>query len=168
MGDKVALPSLSLPKQRTHWSVHVVIAASVLFLVMCGALYLVLQRQQAAEDAFAKRQADRAAELKAETEKAKAEASLAAAEAKKKEAETAAAAAAATAAKKAAAAAAASGDDEAAKAKKKVAKKGGGGKGAKPGAATAALPGAPTPPAAPTKQQSKASKDIDDLLKGFK
>jgi len=81
MGEKVALPSLSLPKQRTHWSVFVVVAASVLFLIMCGALYMVLQRQQAAEDAFAKRQADHAAGLRAKAEAERAAAERAAADA---------------------------------------------------------------------------------------
>jgi cytoskeletal protein RodZ len=163
MGEKVALPSLSLPKQKTHWSVFVVIAASVLFLIMCGALYLVMQRQQAQEDAFAKRQADRAAELRAETEKAKAETERAVAEAKRKEAEAAAVAANTAAQKKVAITAA---EDDAAKAKKKAAKKGTPGKLVK-GATPAPTPGAPTP-AAPVKQTTKASKDIDDLLKSFK
>lgn len=164
MSDRVALPSLSLPKQRTHWSVFVVIAASVLFLIMCGALYLVLQRQQAQEEAYAKRQSDRATEIKMETEKVKAETEHATAEAKRKEAEAAAAAATAAAQKKAAAAAA---EDEAAKAaRRKGAKKGGGGKVAK-GVAPAAAPGAPAA-ATPAKPTTKASKDIDDLLKSFK
>ena len=163
MGDKVALPSLSLPKQRTHWSVFVVIAASVLFLIMGGALYLVLQRQQAQEEAFAKRQADRAAELRAETEKAKAEAERDSAGAKKKEAETAAAAAAAAAQKKVVVA---SNDaDAAGAAKKKGGGKKGGGKVAKSGPAPA--PGAPVAPT-PAKPSSKESKSIDDLLKSFK
>jgi cytoskeletal protein RodZ len=164
MSERVALPSLSLPKQRTHWSVGVVVAAGVLFLIMCGALYMVMQRQQAQEDAFAKRQADRKAELQAETEKAKAETQRAVAEAKKKEAETAAAAAAAAAQKKAAIV---SPEDDAAKAKKKASKKGTG-KVAKGGVATPATPATPgaTPPkGAPS---PKASKDIDDLLKSFK
>jgi cytoskeletal protein RodZ len=167
MGDKVALPSLSLPKQRTHWSVFVVIAAGVMFLLMCAALYLVLQRQQAAEEAYAKRQADHKAELNAKTEMDHAAAERAAAETKKKEAEAAAAAAAAAAAKKAPVLAGA--EDDAAKAahKKVVAKKGGGKPTAKGSPVPAGILNAvPTP--APAKQQTKASKDIDDLLKGFK
>ena len=84
MGDKVALPSLSLPKQKTHWSVGVVIAASVMLLILVAAFYAVLQRQKAGEEAYAKRQADHAAAIKAETEKAKAEAERAVAEAKMK------------------------------------------------------------------------------------
>lgn len=167
MGEKVALPSLSLPKQKTHWSVFVVVAASVLFLIMCGALYMVMQRQQAQEEAFAKRQADRAAELRAETEKVKAETERAAAEAKRKEAEAAAAAALAAAQKKAAAV-------EAAAAADRDARKRGAGGAKKPGKAVAKA--GPTPaqgapaaaPAAPVKQQTKASKDIDDLLRSFK
>ena len=167
MGDKVALPSLSLPKQRTHWSVFVVIAASVLFVVMCGALYMVLERQKAAEAAFAKRQEDRKAELEAGTRKAEAE--RAASEAKKKETEatTAAAAAAAAAAKKAPPVANA-GDDPGA-AKKKIVKKGPPSKTAKGPDPKALLgPGAPTPPTPAKPPASKASKDIDDLLRGFK
>jgi len=109
MGDKVALPSLSLPKQRTHWSVGVVIAAGVLLLILGAALYAVLQRQQAAEEAYAKREADHAAMIKAETEKVKAETEKASAEAKKKEAEAAASNAAAAQSK--AAQASGAGDD---------------------------------------------------------
>ncbi len=164
MGSKVALPSLSLPKQRTHWSVGVVIAAGVLFVIMGGTLYAVMQRQQAAEEAYAKRQSDRAAELKAEAEKAKSEAERAVAEAKRKEAENAAALALAAAQKKNPPA---STEDEQAKAaKKKAAHKGGGGKTAKVGS-PAAAPGAPAV-VTPAKPTTKASKDIDDLLKGFK
>ena len=164
MGSKVALPSLSLPKQKTHWSVGVVIAAGVLFVIMGGTLYAVMQRQQAAEEAYAKRQSDRAAELKAEAEKAKADAERAVAEAKRKEAENAAALALAVAQKKNPPA---STEDEQAKAaKKKAAHKPGGGKTAKVGS-PAAGPGAPAA-ATPAKPTTKASKDIDDLLKGFK
>jgi cytoskeletal protein RodZ len=167
MGDKVALPSLSLPKQRTHWSVFVVIAAGAMFLLMCAALYLVLQRQQAAEEAYAKRQADHQAELKAKADMDRAAAERAAAEAKKKEAEAAAAAAAAAAAKKAPVLASAEDDPAKAGHKKVVVRKGGGKPTAKSGSApTDILNAVPTP--APAKQQTKASKDIDDLLKGFK
>jgi colicin import membrane protein len=163
MGDKVALPSLSLPKQRTHWTVGVVIAAGVLLLILGAALYAVLQRQQAAEEAYAKREADRAAMIKAETEKAKAEAEKAVAEAKKKEAEAAASNAAAAQSK---AALANSASEDASKNKfankKKPPKKAAG----KP--VTAASAPAAATPAAPAKPASKASKDIDDLLRGFK
>jgi hypothetical protein len=163
MGDKVALPSLSLPKQRTHWSVGVVIAATVLLIILGAALYAVLQRQQAAEEAYAKREADRAALVKAETEKAKAEAERAVAETKKKEAE-AAASNAATAQSKAAQANN-TGDDAAKKANKKKSAKKGSSSSPK---VTATGPGPATPAPAPPKQTSKASKDIDDLLRGFK
>jgi hypothetical protein len=162
MGDKVALPSLSLPKQRTHWSVGVVIAAGVLLLILGAALYAVLQRQQAAEEAYAKREADHAAMIKAETEKAKAEAERAHAEAKKKEAEAAASNAAVAQSK---AAQASGAGDEASKNKSSSKKKG-----AKKtsGKTTAASGPATATPAAPAKPATKASKDIDDLLKGFK
>jgi colicin import membrane protein len=160
MGDKVALPSLSLPKQRTHWSVGVVIAAGVLLLFLGAALYAVLQRQQAREEAYAKRQADQAALVKAETEKAKAEAAKAAAEAKKKEAEAAASSAAA-AQSKAAQANRASEESSKKSSKKKSTRKPG-------GKAVAASSPAAAAPAAPAKPTSKASKDIDDLLRGFK
>lgn len=161
MAEKVALPSLSLPKQKTHWSVGVVIAAGVLFLIMCAALYLVMQRQQNAEAAFAKRQADHESVLRAETEKAKADTERAAAETKKKEAEAAAAAAAAAAQKRTAIT---SSNDDAAKAKKKSTKKVSGGKQAKAGSP----PTGAVTPAAPAKPTTKTSKDIDDLLKSFK
>jgi colicin import membrane protein len=162
MGDKVALPSLSLPKQRTHWSVGVVIAAGVLLLILGAALYAVLQRQQAAEEAYAKREADHAAMIKAETEKAKAEAERAHAEAKKKEAEAAASNAAVAQSKAAQANVA---GDEASKNKSSSKKKG-----AKKtsGKTTAASGPATATPTAPAKPATKASKDIDDLLRGFK
>jgi hypothetical protein len=164
MGDKVALPSLSLPKQRTHWSVFVVIAASAMFLIMCVALYLMLKRQHEAEEAFAKRQEAHQAELKAKVEvdhaaAERAAAERAAAEAKRKEAE-----AAAAAAKKMAVVSA----DDGQGTKRKLLKKPGGLKPIAKGPATPALPGIPAPPPPPPKQQSKASKDIDDLLKGIK
>jgi cytoskeletal protein RodZ len=169
MAEKVALPSLSLPKQKTHWSVHVVIAASVLFLIMCGALYMVMDRQQKQEDAYAKRQADHAAELRAEIEKTRAETERASAEAKKKEAETAAAAALAAAQKKAAAAeAAAAAEREARKKGTTTPKKNGGGKTVAKSGPTPAQGATPAAPAAAVKQQTKASKDIDDLLKSIK
>jgi cytoskeletal protein RodZ len=161
MGDKVALPSLSLPKQRTHWSVGVVIAGAVLLMILGAALYAVLQRQQAAEEAYAKREADRAAMVKAETEKARAEADRAVAETKKKEAE-AAASNAAVAQSKASQSNTSSDDASKNKAGKKKSTKKASGK------TTAASGPAPATPAAPAKQTTKASKDIDDLLKGFK
>jgi len=74
MGAKAALPSLSLPKQRTHWSVGVVIAGAVLLIILGAAFYTVQVRQREAEEAFAKRQADQTAMIKAEAEKARAEA----------------------------------------------------------------------------------------------
>ena len=176
MGDKVALPSLNLPKQRTHWTVGIVIAASLLFMVLGGAFYTVMKNRQAEADAIARREADRLASLKAEIEKAqadraKAEAEKAASEAKRKADD----AATVNAQKRAAVpAATASDDDKKDKGKKKS---GGGHKGngtkvanGKAGApasgpAAAAAP-TPAPAAAPTK--SKASKDIDDLLKSFR
>jgi cytoskeletal protein RodZ len=162
MGDKVALPSLSLPKQRTHWSVGVVIAAGVLLLILGAALYAVLQRQQAAEEAYAKREADHAAMIKAETEKVKAETEKASAEAKKKEAEAAASNAAAAQSK---AAQASGAGDDASKNKSGNKKKGTKKASGKTTAATGPAAAAPVAPAKPT---TKASKDIDDLLKGFK
>ncbi len=167
MADKVALPSLSLPKQRTHWSVFVVIAAGAMFLIMCAALYLMLKRQHEAEVAFAKRQEAHAAELKAKVEADHAAVERAAAEKAAAEAKRKADEAAAAAAKKVAVVA----TDDATGAKKKAPKKASGGtktvaKGGTPAAATPGAPAAPPPP--PPKQQSKASKDIDDLLRGFK
>jgi hypothetical protein len=166
MADKVALPSLSLPKQRTHWSVFVVIAAGAMFLIMCAALYLMLKRQHEAELAFAKRQEAHAAELRAKVEADHAAVERAAAEKAAAEAKRKADEAAAAAAKKVAAVA----TDDATGAKKKVAKKSGGGtKTVAKGTPAAAAPGAPAaPPPPPPKAQSKASKDIDDLLRGFK
>jgi colicin import membrane protein len=172
MGGKVALPSLSLPKQKTHWTVGVVIAAGVLFVVLGAAFYMVLRSRQAESDALGKRDSDRlevikAEKEKAEAEKAKAEAEKAAAEAKKKEAE-----AAALAAQKKAAAAAA---EDAKKDKGKTRSGGRRGSGAKvanaaSGAGSASAPSAApaAPVAAPKPSASKASKDIDDLLKSFK
>ena len=89
MGDKVALPSLNLPKQKTHWTVGVVIAAGALFVILGAVFYLVLRSRQAEADAFARREADRLASIRAEKEKVeaekdKADAERAAAEAKKK------------------------------------------------------------------------------------
>ena len=161
MGDKVALPSLSLPKQRTHWSVGVVIAGGVLLIILGAAFYTVQVRQREAEEAFAKRQADQTAMIRAEADKAKAEAERASAEAKRKEAEALASNAAAAQSK----AAQANAGDDASKnksGKKKTTKKAGG----KP-TTTASGPVA-APPGAPAKPATKASKDIDDLLKGFK
>ena len=160
MAEKAALPSLSLPKQRTHWSVFVVIGASALFLIMCGALYLVLQRQHDEEQAFAKRQSDRAAELKAKADADRAATERAKAEAKKKEAEAAAAAAAASAQKKAAQTVA---DTDTGGTKRRTRRSGRVAKAPAPSA-----PGTPAPPPPPAKPASKASRDIDDLLKSFK
>jgi cytoskeletal protein RodZ len=162
MGDKVALPSLSLPKQRTHWSVGVVIAGGVLLVILVAAFYAVLQNRQANEDAYAKRQAEKEAMVRAETEKAKAEAERAVAETKKKEAETAASNAATAQSK---AAQANTSDDAAKKANKKKGAKKVSGKTTTAASAPGPSPVAPPPPVKPS---SKASKDIDDLLRGFK
>jgi len=164
MGDKVALPSLSLPKQRTHWSVGVVIAGALLLIILGGAFYTVQVRQREAEEAFAKRQTDHTLMLKAEAEKAKAEAERASAEAKKKEAEAAASNAAAAQSK---AAQANGGGDEASKKKSGTKKSSGKRPGGKTTATTALGP-APAAPGTVPKPSTKASKDIDDLLKGFK
>jgi cytoskeletal protein RodZ len=167
MGDKVALPSLSLPKQRTHWSVGVVIAAAVLLIILGAAFYTIQVRQREAEEAFAKRQTDHTEMLKAEAQKATAEAERASAEAKKKEAEAAASNAAVAQSK---AAQANGGGDDASKNKGGNKKKPGGKKpGGKTTATTTAASGpAPVAPGSPPKPSTKASKDIDDLLKGFK
>jgi hypothetical protein len=162
MGAKVALPSLSLPKQRTHWSVGVVIAGAALLIIFGAAFYTVQVRQREAEEAFAKRQADQTAMIKAEAEKARAEAERASAEAKRKEAEALASNAAAAQSK----AAQANAGDDASKnksSKKKIGAKKGSGK----TTATASGPVA-APPSTPAKPTTKASKDIDDLLRGFK
>jgi hypothetical protein len=175
MADKVALPSLSLPKQKTHWTVGVVIAAGVLFVILGAAFYQVLRSRQAEADSIAKRESDRLESIKAEKDKAemekgRAEAEKAASEAKKKEAE-----ASALAAKSTAAAAVATAAADADKNKKKgPGHKAGGTKVANgktgptpaPGTASPGPSAAPPPPT--PKQQSKASKDIDDLLKSFK
>jgi cytoskeletal protein RodZ len=162
MGDKVALPSLSLPKQRTHWSVGVVIAGAVLLLILGAAFYMVQVRQREAEEAYAKRQTDQTAMIKAEADKARAEAERSAAETKRKEAEAAASNAAVAQNKSAQANAA----DEASK--KAAKKKGGTKKGSTKTAAVGAGPAAVAAPAATPKEKTKASKDIDDLLRGFK
>ncbi len=178
MGDKVALPSLSLPKQKTHWTVGVVVAAGVLFVILGAAFYTVLRNRQAEADAIARREADRLASIKAETEKAqaekaRAEAEKAASEAKKKADE----AAALVAQKKASAASAtasADSDEKKDKGKKKSGHKGGStkvasGKSGGSSASTsspASASAAPPPPPKPS--SSKASKDIDDLLKSFR
>ena len=172
MADKVALPSLSLPKQKTHWTVGVVIAAGVLFVMLGAALYMVLRNRQAESNAFARHESDRLEAIKTEkakieAEKANAEAQKAAAEAetKKKEAETS-----ALTAQRKFAVAASEEKDKGGNNKKMGGKKGGSkvanGKAAPsaPGAPAAAAPAAPPP--AP--KQSKASKDIDYLLKSFK
>jgi hypothetical protein len=173
MGDKVALPSLSLPKQKTHWTVGVVIAAGVLLVILGAAFYAVLQNRQAESNAIARREADRLASIKAETEKAQAqkeqaEAEKAASEAKKKAEE-----ATLAAQKKAPVATAAPDDDKKDnKGKKKNGShKAGGAKVAngKAGGPAAASPSAPAAAPAPApKPSSKASKDIDDLLRSFK
>jgi uncharacterized small protein (DUF1192 family) len=152
--------------------VGVVIAAGVLFFALGAAFYAVLKNRQAESDALAKREADRVALVRAETEKvqaekAKADAQRAASEAKKKEAE------AETLAAQKRVIANASDDDKKDKGKKKVggAHKAGATKVAsgKPGAPAApAAAAAPAAPAAPPKEKSKASKDIDDLLRSFK
>jgi cytoskeletal protein RodZ len=172
MGDKVALPSLNLPKQRTHWSVGVVIAGGVLLLILAGAFLAVIRSQQAKAEAFARREADRAEAIKAETERLKAETERASAEARKKQAEAAASNAAAAAAQSRPVVA--NTDATAPKAKASTSsKKKGSRKGsvASSGSGRPALaaPGSPAAPAAPPKPaSSKASKDIDDILKGFK
>jgi hypothetical protein len=171
MGDKVALPSLSLPKQRTHWTVGVVVAAGVLFVILGAAFYMVLQSRQAEAEAFAKRESDRLAANKAgkekvEAEKGRAEAEKAASEARKNEAE----AAALAAQKKAAATVAEEAKKDRGRAKSSG-RKGGGTK-----VATAGKTGTPgdsagasaLPPPPPKQSASKASKDIDDLLKSFR
>jgi colicin import membrane protein len=165
MGDKVALPSLSLPKQKTHWTVSVVVVAGVLLLILGAALYAVLQRQQRAEEAFAKAAMDRADLVKAETEKAKAEAARAVAETRKKEAETAASLAAAQQ-KKVVQSSVGSEDDGAKKAAKKKSSHHGGSKVASK-SATPAVP-AQAPVSSRPPPSTKASKDIDDLLRGLK
>jgi hypothetical protein len=156
MGAKVALPSLSLPKQKTHWTVGVVIAAGVLFVILGAAFYLVLQSRQAEADAFAKRESDRLASIKAEKEKVEAE---------KGEAE-----ATALAAQKKAAAAAATDDSKRDKGRKKSSgHKASGTRVATSKTGSSAGPTTtPAAPAAPPKPQSKASKDIDDLLRSFR
>jgi hypothetical protein len=170
MGDKVALPSLNLPKQRTHWSVGVVIAGGVLLLILAGAFLAVIRSQQAKAEAFARRDADRAEAIKAETERLKAETERASAEARKKQAEANASNAAAAAAQSKPVVA--SNDASPSKAKASSSKKKGSHKGsvADSGSRPAlAAPGSPVAPAAPPKPaSSKASKDIDDILKGFK
>ena len=163
MGDKVALPSLSLPKQRTHWSVGVVIAGAVLLIILGAAFYTVQVRQREAEEAFAKRQADQTAMIKAQAEKARAEAERASAEAKRKEAEALASNAAAAQSK--AAAQANAGDDAS---KNKSGKKKNGAKKAGGKTTTTASGPMAAPPSTPAKPTTKASKDIDDLLRGFK
>lgn len=179
MGDKVALPSLSLPKQRTHWTVGVVIAAAVLFIALGAAFYAVLRNRQAESDALTKRDADRVLLKRAEIEKvqaerAKADSERAASEARKKEAE----AEGIAAQKRANANASANASDGDGKARKT-------GPGHKAGGTTKVAngkPGSPAAPAAgpsagpaagpalppPPKEKSKASKDIDDLLRSFK
>ncbi len=173
MGDKAALPSLSLPKQKTHWTVGVVIAAGALFIILGAVFYTVMRNRQAEADAIARREADRLASIRAETEKAqaekaKAEAERAAAEAKRKADE---AAALAAQRQKAAGAVVASTDDDK---KEKTKHKGGNhkpprlanGKAAAPSSSAPAAAAAPPPPA--PKPTSKASKDIDDLLKSIR
>lgn len=174
MGDKVALPSLNLPKQKTHWTVGVVIAAGLLFMILGGVFYTVMKNRQAEADAIARGQADRLAAVKAETEMAKAEKARAEAERAASEAKRKADEAAALVAQKKAVVSTATDDDKKDKGKKKSggSHKGGGikvanGKGAAPAAGPAAAAPAPTPAPAP-KPTSKASKDIDDLLKSFR
>jgi hypothetical protein len=165
MADKVALPSLSLPKQRTHWSVYVVIAAGAMFLIMCVALYMMLKRQHEAEVAFAKRQEAHQAELKAKVEADHAAVERAAAEKAAAEAKRKADEAAAAAAKKLATASADTGQPT----KRRAPKRSSSTKTVAKGSTSSALPGAPAaPPPPPPKPKSKASQDIDELLKGFK
>jgi sensor c-di-GMP phosphodiesterase-like protein len=171
MGDKVALPSLNLPKQRTHWSVGVVIAGGVLLLILAGAFLAVIRSQQAKAEAFARREADRAEAIKAETERLKAETERASAEARKKQAEAAASNAAAAAAQSKPAVATnevASPKRASTSSKKKGSRRGSVASGsARPALAAPGSPAA-APAAAPKPASSKASKDIDDILKGFK
>jgi hypothetical protein len=171
MGDKVALPSLSLPKQKTHWTVGVVIAAGVLLVILGAAFYAVLQNRQAESNAIARREADKLASIRAETEKAQAQKAMAEAERAASEAKKKAEEATLAAQKKPMLAAAAPDDDKKDKGKKKNGvHKAGGAKVAngKPGAPASASPAAAAAPAPAPKPSSKASKDIDDLLRSFK
>jgi hypothetical protein len=174
MSDRVVLPSLSLPKKKTHWTVMVVVVSSITLLVLGGTLFMLLYRQQAERDALAKVESEKLELAKVQAEKAKAEVAKAildkekaAADAKKKELD----AKAALAAKQAAPAVATSdakGPAPKYSGRRRWSKRGGNGGVNKPTAAAASPAeqpvAAPPKPARPT---SKASNAIDALLKGF-
>jgi hypothetical protein len=170
MGEKVAaLPSLSLPKQKTHWSVFLVIASGATFLILSAAWYTVMNQRNKAEMAYTQQQEAKTNLIKAEADKARAEKERTEAEIKKKEAEAAAAAAQAAAQKKAAQTAVTEEDQKKKKKSGKGSSKTVASKGSTPALAPTAggTPAAPEPPK-PKPTSSKASKDIDDLLKSFR
>ena len=171
MGDKVVLPSLSLPKQKTHWSVTVVIIAGIVLLIMGGALFAILHRQQAEAEAITKAASNKvalaeaeAAKAKAEVEKVKVEKEREEAEAKRKEAD----AKALAAAKKASVPLAPESEQTALNRLMKKNKKAKTTASSSSRPALGAAPAAPEPVKPAPRQRSKESVDIDKLLQGLK
>jgi hypothetical protein len=160
MSDKVVLPSLDLPGQKTHWTVITVIGGGVVVLLM-GAIFLaVVHKQQVSQETAARAVEARAREAAAQVEKMKLEAIAAAEKAK--------AAAAAAAAEKARAAAGPVAADDASRAgaaddaakKKKVHSRPGHKAGGKPTEAKSILP--------PSESVKKTDANLDALLKGLR
>jgi hypothetical protein len=163
MSDKVALPSLDLPGQKTHWAVIAVVGGAVLVLAMAAIFLIVVHKQQASQEAAVRAVEARAKEAAAQVEKLKLEAVAAAEKAK-----AAAAAAAAEKAKPATPVAVAEGagsasdGDPNAAAKKKAHKSGR--KQGRSGVPTTARNGGDETPA----PSRKADPSLDALLRGLK
>jgi len=77
MSDKVVLPRLDLPGQKTHWTVVAVIGGGVLVLLMAAIFLVVVHKQQAAQEAVVRAADARAKEAAAQVEKMKLEAAAA-------------------------------------------------------------------------------------------
>jgi hypothetical protein len=77
MSDKVVLPRLDLPGQKTHWAIVAVVGGSVLVLLMAAIFLVVVHKQQAAQEAAARAVEDRAKGAAAQIEKMKLEAAAA-------------------------------------------------------------------------------------------
>ena len=77
MSDKVVLPRLDLPGQKTHWAVVAVIGGGVLVLLMAAIFLIDVHKQQAGQGAAARAMEARAKEAASQVEKLKLEAAVA-------------------------------------------------------------------------------------------
>jgi hypothetical protein len=174
MSDRVVLPSLSLPKKKTHWMVMVVVVSSITLLVLGGTLFMLLYRQQAERDAIVRAESEKLELAKAQAEKAKAdvakailEKEKAAADAKKKELEAKAALIAKQAAPTIAPSEKKGAPAPGRSSRRRWGKRGGPAVASKTTPAAAAPATQPAAPPKPARPSSKASSDIDAILKGF-